>query len=100
MIGLRALVGPLELYKAFGTLVGIGLCCRQVQLSRLGERDASTILAKGLDGQALELRLCHSLEDMVEIAIEPVAGQSIIFVRCHDSHTGLVRGAPPPTIIL
>ncbi|MFK4485055.1 hypothetical protein ABIA45_000133 [Bradyrhizobium sp. USDA 336] len=99
MLGLRMFMNPLELCPAFGTTVCVSLCGYPLQLGRLGERYASTVFANGINGQALKLRLCHSSEDMLKIAVEPGAGRFIIIVRCHNSHTDLVRGAPPPTII-
>ncbi|MDA9537425.1 hypothetical protein ACM41_14835 [Bradyrhizobium sp. CCBAU 21362] len=99
MLSLRMFMDSLELRPAFWTAVCVSLCAYPLQSGRLGERDARTVFANGVDGQALKLRLCHSPEDVFKIAIEPGAGRFIIIVRCHNSHTDLVRGAPPPTII-
>ena len=99
MRGLRMFMDSLELSPACGTRVCVSLCGYPLQSGRLGERDASTVFANGVDGQALKLRLCHFPEDVLEIGVEPGAGRFIIIVRCHNSHTDLVRGAPPPTII-
>ncbi|MDA9448355.1 hypothetical protein XI01_16830 [Bradyrhizobium sp. CCBAU 21360] len=99
MLGLRMFMDSLELRPAFGTRVCVSLCGYPLQSGRLGERDASSVFAHGADRQALKLRLCHSSENVLKIAVEPGAGRFIVIVRCHNSHTNLVRGAPPPTII-
>jgi len=92
MRGLRMFMDSLELSPACGTRVCVSLCGYPLQSGRLSERDASTVFANGVDGQALKLRLCHFPEDVLEIAVEPGAGRFIIIVRCHNSHTDLVRG--------
>ncbi|MET4213863.1 hypothetical protein ABIB95_008716 [Bradyrhizobium sp. LA2.1] len=95
----RVLVDALKLGPAFRTTILVGLCGEPLQSRCLGERDARPILANGVDGQTLKLRLCQSAKDFLKIAVEPRAGRYIIIIRCHNSHTRLVRGAPPPTII-
>lgn len=99
MLGLRMFMDSLELRSAFGTTIWIGLRGYPFQSGGFGERDASTVFANGVDGQALKLRLRHFPENVPKIAIEPGAGRIIIIVRYHNSHTDLVRGAPPPTTI-
>ncbi len=99
MLSLRMFMASLELRASFGTTACVSLCCYPLQSGGLGERDAGTVFAHGVDGQALKLRLCHSPEYLLKIVLEPNAGRFIIIVRCHNSHTDLVRGAPPPTII-
>ena len=99
MLGFRMFMDSLELRPAFGASVCVSLYGYPLQSGRLGERDASTVFANGVDGQALKLRLCDSPENVLKIAVQPAAGRFIIVVRCHNSHTDLVRGAPPPTII-
>lgn len=100
MLGLRIFMDSLELRPAFGTRICVSLRGDPLQSGRLGERDARTVFANSVDGQTLKLRLSNSSEDVLKIGVEPGAGRFIIIVRCHNSHADLVRGAPPPTIIL
>jgi hypothetical protein len=95
VIGLRIEVDRLKLSSAFRTAVCVSLRGESIKARCFGGRDARPIFADGVDGQALELRLRHSPEDVLQITVEPDAGRFSIIVRSHNcSHTLGQRCAP------
>lgn len=99
MFRFRVLINSLELSPSLRTAVCVAFRRQSIQSSNFSECDTRAIFADRVDGQALKLGLRHASKDLLEIAIELGCGRLIIIVVCHNSHTGLVRGAPPPTII-
>ncbi|MHC2627293.1 hypothetical protein ACVIW2_009380 [Bradyrhizobium huanghuaihaiense] len=83
MLNLRMSMDSLELCPTFGTRGSASLCGYPLQSGRLGERDARTVFANGVDGQPFKFRLRHLPEDVLKLAAEPGSGRIIIIVRCH-----------------
>lgn len=98
MFGLGVPIEALQLRLALRTTFRISLRGFALQPGRFGRRDAGTIFADRVHGDALKLRLRHAAENLVKIAIKTSPGRFILLGR-HNTHTGLVSGAPPPTLI-
>lgn len=80
MLGLRMFMDSLKLRSAFGTTIWVGLSGYPFQSGGFGEHDARPVLANGIDGQVLKLRLCHLCENLLKIFAESGAPQFIVIV--------------------
>ncbi len=99
MISFGVFMDFLKLSAALGTAIPVDFCGDTYQPRRLGDRHAGAVVADCIDGEALELELRQSPEDLLKAAVKPDAGRFVIAVRGHSSHTRWVCGAPPPTLI-